>query len=588
MPFNGAGIFNRIYNWVNDAANGINILSTRMDAETQGIADGLSNCITRDGQSPPTADIPMGGRKITGLANATNPTDAVNLSQVTGPSGSITVQQPLANSVVRPLNDKTSEIISPADFISISDAIAGIGQSPRIIEMAGASVTPGSIPSNPYGVRFKSGKVLVPSLIGGYNTQLNTYADDVNGLMIGRENLAAWWKSVTAGTFQTIYLYGDSTVANDAGYPLKSHELFKLALYSAGVNNCLTVNRGVSGTSWSDLAATGDLGASTKLIVIKYGINDAVKASPLTTFMADARTKLTAIRAATNGDFANLSILLMGPNSTYRPSTGQDAKWYEDLRNGYLQLCKEFDCAYFDTYAYLQQTKHAPGLWMDNIAASGEGLHPDSVAVYWIWLEGIRKHVLGDGQWNTQKTNQNWNVGHATLARYPTDQPQTFPYGLSKWGVLPADGWPESGWTGSMEVARQSDGVTYQAIRTLDVVPRRFSRTGSGLVWTQWTGVSNLLSAIGYTNSWVDAVGGYQPAGYVIGEDGFVELYGAIKNGTLGSSAVTLPTAARPGYAHAYASTGGVTVTVFANGTIIPSGGVNTLVCLDGMRFKVL
>lgn len=55
-----------------------------MDAETNGIANGLTNCITRDGQSPALANIPMGGHKITGLANGTASNDAVTLGQITG------------------------------------------------------------------------------------------------------------------------------------------------------------------------------------------------------------------------------------------------------------------------------------------------------------------------------------------------------------------------------------------------------------------------------------------------------------------------------------------------------------------------
>lgn len=43
-----------------------------------GIAAGLSNCITKDGQTIVTANIPFNGRKITGLGDATAATDAVN------------------------------------------------------------------------------------------------------------------------------------------------------------------------------------------------------------------------------------------------------------------------------------------------------------------------------------------------------------------------------------------------------------------------------------------------------------------------------------------------------------------------------
>jgi hypothetical protein len=72
----------RLSSWVVDAANGIDILSTKMDAEDNGFAAGLTNCITRDGQSPPSADIPWGGKKLTNLGLATVSTDA--LSQAAG------------------------------------------------------------------------------------------------------------------------------------------------------------------------------------------------------------------------------------------------------------------------------------------------------------------------------------------------------------------------------------------------------------------------------------------------------------------------------------------------------------------------
>jgi len=69
MPFNGSGTFNRVHRWADDSANGIDITDTRMDAEDDGFATGLSNCITRDGQSPPSAAIDWGNQNLTGVAN---------------------------------------------------------------------------------------------------------------------------------------------------------------------------------------------------------------------------------------------------------------------------------------------------------------------------------------------------------------------------------------------------------------------------------------------------------------------------------------------------------------------------------------
>jgi hypothetical protein len=71
MAYNGSGVWNRLYNWQNDAANGIKIRADRMDAEFNDMCNnGLSAVLTRDGQGVPTANLPMSNFKHTGAANA--------------------------------------------------------------------------------------------------------------------------------------------------------------------------------------------------------------------------------------------------------------------------------------------------------------------------------------------------------------------------------------------------------------------------------------------------------------------------------------------------------------------------------------
>lgn len=82
MPFDGTGIFKRIYSWVSDAANDILVDAQRTDLDTDDIADGLTNCITRDGQSVPYTNLPMGSNKLTGLGAGAQPGDSVNYGQV--------------------------------------------------------------------------------------------------------------------------------------------------------------------------------------------------------------------------------------------------------------------------------------------------------------------------------------------------------------------------------------------------------------------------------------------------------------------------------------------------------------------------
>jgi microcystin-dependent protein len=76
MPFNGSGVFQRVRNWVADATAGIKIRADYHDSEDDGFAAGLTNCITRDGQSTITQNIPFNSKRITGLADPVNPQDA--------------------------------------------------------------------------------------------------------------------------------------------------------------------------------------------------------------------------------------------------------------------------------------------------------------------------------------------------------------------------------------------------------------------------------------------------------------------------------------------------------------------------------
>jgi hypothetical protein len=504
------------------------------------------------------------------------------------------------------IEDKLSQTISIQDFgaavngttddtADIQAAITATGQTQSPISFSGGKAYATNSLQNPYGTPIVNGKLVQPDAItGAYKVQTNSYAPDANGIMVGRENLAAWMLANTTDPVvpNNIYMFGDSTIEQNAFFIPRSEVLVEYALWEAGINWVGTVNRGVSGTSWSNLNAIPDLGANTKLILIKYGINDEVKANNLQTLAADARAKLAAIRAATNGSFYNLSILLMGPSSTYRPATGQDATWYESLRDIYVQLAKEFDCAYFDTYAYLQSTRYAPGFWLDQIPPDQGGIHPTPDASWWIWYEGIKRFVLGDGTWSRNKSNHFWNRNGSapSYTAFPTTQPQLYPMGLSVDRALTTNGWPADGTLLTLRGGSAGNtGEVRQELTTIETVPRRFMRTGVLLVWTQWT---ELNTAPTLLNSWANKGGGYNDVGYMVHDDGFVELYGTITGGTLGAAAFTLPANARPGFAHLFVTAGGTasgtaaTVTVFGDGNVYVSAASNATISLDGVRFR--
>lgn len=82
MPFNGSGTFVPPGSDF-PAATGTTISSTKYNNVVNDVADGLTNCVTRDGQSPMTNDLPMGSNSITGA-------DAVSAVTVTASSSMTT------------------------------------------------------------------------------------------------------------------------------------------------------------------------------------------------------------------------------------------------------------------------------------------------------------------------------------------------------------------------------------------------------------------------------------------------------------------------------------------------------------------
>lgn len=74
MAFNGSGVF-VVNSTGQPVVTGTTILASVFNAYTADVATALSNCVTRDGQSPATANLPMGTFRHTGVGNAVARTD---------------------------------------------------------------------------------------------------------------------------------------------------------------------------------------------------------------------------------------------------------------------------------------------------------------------------------------------------------------------------------------------------------------------------------------------------------------------------------------------------------------------------------
>lgn len=84
MPFDSQGNFSRLHNWEDDRLNNIEIVSDRHDEEDDNFAEGLSQCMLRDGRGTMNGDLDMGNFQVKNIADASLDDDAVNLGQVRG------------------------------------------------------------------------------------------------------------------------------------------------------------------------------------------------------------------------------------------------------------------------------------------------------------------------------------------------------------------------------------------------------------------------------------------------------------------------------------------------------------------------
>lgn len=82
MPFNGSGTFQSLSPPQYPAVAGDTIRAAHYNAVINDIIAGLTNCVAKDGQSLPSANLPMNGKKHTGVADATADDEYATLGQL--------------------------------------------------------------------------------------------------------------------------------------------------------------------------------------------------------------------------------------------------------------------------------------------------------------------------------------------------------------------------------------------------------------------------------------------------------------------------------------------------------------------------
>lgn len=451
--------------------------------------------------------------------------------------------------------------------------------------------------TNPLGSEFKGGGRVLKSVTGGHQ-QLNSKAD-ISQHIFGVEYLAAFQAILdNKQDPATILMSGDSTTAGDgATTPRRIWEIVNIAGVERGHEVTVT-NGGHSGKhtgEWVSDYLTADLATNPNLYVVRWGINDPFAGRTIDEFATSLRAGLAQCRASKT--LAQMSILLMSPNSTSDTPNDRDERWYEQARLVCRQAARDYYCCFIDTYALLKDSRPAANVYMDDPFGDGRAIHPKNV------MNVTIGSIIADTIFPSMLRPRLFHSSYGTLL-FAT-APDRYAYGQTVYSA--ASGSSDFLVTNPTVVTvRSADGGVYQrAFSNYDSganngnypVPQLMERMGLNGTWyTPGTAPSLDLTSL-LVNGWVpfDATTNIPRAKKT---NNHVTLSGLIKSGTTAATTVlfTLPAGYRPRNSVAvFLCAMGPTGTTTPCAVHVTSAGVVTLqsvgnaafVSLDEISFEV-
>jgi len=530
------------------------ILDARGEAQVWLAADGAYTFVLKDDANTTIWTVdgvfdPSNAANAAILGDFADQSDAAKGAGLIGYRGR-TVYQRLGDRLSIEDAGLRSSALGSANLAALNSVIGAV----REISVPLAEYTLSADPTNPLGAQYAgSGRLLKP-VTGG--TQQINLSVDANRLVFGQEYLYSVHNKFRARTAVKCIFSGDSTTegAGITDPTALMHTLVKNYVADRGFYS-ETFNAGHSGATTAQWISSGylaaDLAALPDLYVIRWGINDPgwnkngtagtldqyelekANRRDASDFITSLRAGLATCRAAKS--IADLAIIVMMPNSTSDSPNGRDEKWYEIIKNGVKQACRDYQCAFIDTYSLLADSRVAAGRYMDDPFGDGRAIHP---------LEAMNRMIapyivdlIAPVGLNLQNVPQSVATPAVTLL------PNLYGYGISTWKV----NWVINGSTvdGTLVNIRSADSQAIQIVYPNGLATRRPSiRVGSAdqTSWLEW--ISSSTNTLSLAGTWVTDT----RALTFEKSDGRVYLCGRIKNGSTSAASVvaTLPAGYRP------------------------------------------
>lgn len=220
MPRNASGTYTLppVY----QATPGTTVRSEQHNVPLQDLAQGMTDSLPRNGSAPMTGNLPMGGRRITGLGTPTATTDATTKAYVDGRTGA-----------------PASDAIQMDGVGLIGRELAGAGSSRRIFIGQGIEFNAGSLRAQiGAGLSFVAGAITAAvtrfatdaQARGGSNN--DSAMTPLNTLQFANANLLGMfqaWESVSRNAGQTY--------TNNTGKPIMVAAQFQSGVAQVAIPN---------------------------------------------------------------------------------------------------------------------------------------------------------------------------------------------------------------------------------------------------------------------------------------------------------------------------------------------------------------